>query len=717
MSEPPPPEGTPGQDAAGQDSSKAPLATDGARSDAINALVNSLEQLVISSEPSTRPALLFSNEGEHKTLIQRFQACLRRAVWVSRARVVALLICLIVLVAASLFVPPDLFANLLKRSSDEFSLQSPNSNKESRPSYVSCCPSGSLPNSRDSCCTLSGDKEELKAILHKREETELEYAKLDLLIAQQAYEKNQNDDKTSPGTRKNPSPVSGKRIADAFFNIPMGFWIVCLTLTCVIGFFAFASTVAEGGCLSILGGCATRSTLDLRKKQSIVSPSLMRAVIKSGTLFALIEDLIERDYPRSGTNRHHLRAIANDLYDACEGQLSLLLAPQESTISSAEESKDDIAARPFREGKLDWLRDVASRRFLNELANDPAFKYLLEDQAERRRPWLRLVPIIAHQFAQQRPAKDGESDLKKDGGKIVALILALILLPLLGSYVGASTSNRSLEEQTKILLIRLAQIGPNGAPGSAGSPGVAGAPGPQGAPGAAGVAGPPGVQGSPGERGVVGPSGAQGVPGASGGTGPPGVQGSPGERGVVGPSGVQGSSGSPGATGLSGQSGSPTAAGVAGGGNPCGQGDHCCNPSPCGADTAKPGGEVLARFSRTQGYDSAEVVYQDQAKATRSFELVLDNPGGWPPDPVRLKAYDCTPNTDGKALSLACNTPPGKNPTDSIGDVSVAKKRAFSAVLNADVWVEESAGKHWYEFGLGKDLLVVHILPRSVKTN
>jgi hypothetical protein len=676
MSDTSPPEGTSEQDSANQGTSQVTSPANSIRADAINALVASIEQLLKNSGNPARPILLFSGKRGDETPLEQFLACLRKTVCISKARVVAILLCLIVLAVASIFVPQSLFANLITKGPDKFELPLPKPPNEIRPSYVLCCPSSNSSNLQSNCCALNGDKEHAKTVEETREKTQLQYANLDLLIAQQAYKKAQNDGNPSPNTGAIPKSTWGRQLADAFSKIPTSYWIMLLFITCVLGFFTFVSSAAEETCLSIMGGYATAARRESSVKERIVSPSFMRAVIRSGALLALIRDLIERDYPRNGVNRRHLRAVANDLYDACDGEVSLLYSPPTSTKSVGLQSVG-MEAWPFHWEKLDWLRDVASRTFLRELANEPALEYLLEDQAGRRRPWLRIVPIIARRYAPHQSETDGESDWSKDAGKIVALILALILLPLLGGYFGADSSNKSLEDQTRSLSVRLAQISPSGAPGLAGAPGIAGPSGPQGATGASGVTGQTGSQGATGTTGSTGQQGSL-----------------------------------------------------------CGTADHCCGPNPCGGDAGTPGGEVLARFSPKTLFDFVEIRYPNLPDKGVIYGLVLVSTGGWPPDPIRLMAYRCNTASPASPASpeatKAAATTPATEAAATIkegqtklkdtcpnaayvGDVSAIEKKSLSAVLNAEVWIEERHVKHTYEFGFGKNLLVIHILPRNVK--
>ncbi|GBG10718.1 hypothetical protein PAT3040_05471 [Paenibacillus agaridevorans] len=121
--------------------------------------------------------------------------------------------------------------------------------------------------------------------------------------------------------------------------------------------------------------------------------------------------------------------------------------------------------------------------------------------------------------------------------------------------------------------------GPSGSTGPAGPQGPQGDPGPAGAAGADGAVGPVGPQGPQGERGIPGLDGDNGAVGPAGPQGPQGEQGIPGldgDNGAVGPVGPQGPQGPQGEQGIQGPAGPAGANGAVGPAGP--QGD----PGPAG---------------------------------------------------------------------------------------------------------------------------------------
>lgn len=444
----------------------------------------------------------------------------------------------------------------------------------------------------------------------------------------------------------------GQYIQAAWPNVPpTQLWVVPTLLALACGILSYLVTGAEATCLTRFGEAvipfANRSPVE----RTLFSPKAIRRLAKGGALLPLIRDIVHRCYPAHGVNEAYLRNVANLLYDACNGDLTLLYGSAESVTG---------IPKAIPERRLNWVREIESQALLNELARDPALAYLLEDQAERHNLWFRLLSSIARYCASHDPKEGKESDWTKDAGKVVLLLLTLCLLSLLGSYLGAGAVNRSLDQQARGLSDRLDQLevyltlsagrkdenGPVGEQGAAGSPGPAGPRGPQGPAGNPGDPGPKGVRGQPGDAGTSGPPGSQGTPGGS-----------------------------------AGQNNSP-----------------CCNPTPSGKTTPEPG-EIVAWFTPHKTSDIVKLSYGDNSKR---FELDLDpNVHGWPPDPVLLKVFKCSDSS----------CPSDK--TKAFSEMSVSKNTSYAAPLDADVWIEQEDAKNWYKVGFGKNILVVHIRPRG----
>ena len=668
------------------------------REKAITELVSSLESMV-----RYQPRL----EDGSPSFIGPILDCIRKSMLYSRIRTALLLVLAFLLLITLLYIPSrgieqtekgdfsGLLFNLLYPGQ-----KSQNEEKSSRPDYVHCCPTGTNQDPRDACCPLSGDM--TKKVIELRQRTTLEYANLDLLKARQAVKEAEGIDRRDSSRKSERVALEswGQHIQAAWPNTrPWMVWTLFIVLALAYSFLSYCVADAEGTCLAFLGGAITPIAMRSPTERRILSPSAMRAAARGGYLWPLIRSVVRRSYPSSGVSLAYLRNVANLIYDSCNGDTTHLYGPVDGSIAGT--------ARTIPADRVGWVREIESRALINELAADPALAYLLEDQTERRSLWFRILPFIAHRYANQAHEEGKESDWAKDAGKIILLILGLCLVPLIGGYFGASFYGRSMGQQVKSISNRLDQLGiylnviaNNAAKGDSGLgeagglPSLSGTRGPQGPPGGPGVSGPKGVQGPPGDPGLPGPKGAQG---------PPGDPGLPGSKGVGGHTGDEGNSGTPGNQGHT---------GTAGDDGVCPYTNHCCTPTPCRSGDVKSGSETLAWFTPTQRSDLVSLSYRgkDNKPDRKVYRFELKQNQGWPIDPVVFTVHDCTDIVQSDSDEGKCiNAGDGKY----AGEVSASRTTTYSALLDAYVWIEENKSKKWYSFGHGKELLVVHVQPRN----
>lgn len=395
--------------------------------------------------------------------------------------------------------------------------------------------------------------------------------------------------------------------------------IFSLVIAVSVGLISSISNAVEAGCLFRIGGFFVGAS---RK-----NPSLLRSVIRRGALRSLIRDIFDRLYPLGDPTAEHQRRIAKQLY-----------AENDRKIPDF-----DSAA----ENWLHWIRTVESRLLLKLLAEDPSLGYLLDDELERRKWWLRIVPI----FTANRPKEESHSAGSLNPGLgnsyLLALILLIVLLPMLGGYLNSLSVTRDLHEPTV-------------------------------------VAGPPGRDGRDGMDGKDGVAGTSGKDGILGRDGMPGKDGRDGKDGAAGRDGKDGASGRDGAC-CNEQSGDKERS------EPRGDKESLASQN----ETPSEGDDVLVPFTPTTRTTTIAIDFYKSTSPPPPITLTLENTNeeSWPPDPVLLIA---------------------KKMDGTTGSVSVSSRKTYNAFLNADLWIEESFSKKWYQIGSGKNLLVVHIHPHPV---
>lgn len=431
----------------------------------------------------------------------------------------------------------------------------------------------------------------------------------------------------SSAQQPSPQAVVASKVISIGLRV-LGIYVLIVAI--VTGALSSVSNAVETGCLFRIG--------EFFLSGSRRNPSLMRSVIRRGTLRYLLRDLFDHLYPLGEPTAEHLRRIAEQIY------------------AENDKKVPDFAVDHPAGDWLHWIRTVESRLLLRLLAVDPSLGYLLDDELERRKWWLRIIPI----FTAHRPTNESRSTASINSGwgnsNIVVLVLASMLLPLLGGYLNSSFVSHNQSDENKILLDRVLQGVPHGA------------------------------SGYPGRDGRDGKDGKDGLTGMNGKDGVPGRNGMPGKDGMDGKEGAPGKDGKNSAPGFDGA---------------------CCKEQdggnvgsevvPVGAKgtQSEEGGDVLVPFTPGQETANVTIDFYKSTSSSKPIALTLQNSENlsWPPDPVVLV---------------------GKKPDGTSGNVSVSARRTYNAFLNSDVWIEESLSKKWYQLGHGKNLLVVHIHPHPI---
>lgn len=650
------------------------------REEGIKVLMDLLGKLLVRAAVKQCPTLLFAGKDEEKSPYQKFDSSMERMMWYSRGRAAVLSLFIVVLTAALFRLPIGSFNGTFRQKGDD----SPIQQLLARPigggsSSTHCCPGGFTRDSEGNCCFYEDKTSKISVVSELKRQTASVYAQIDLAKAQEllkeqiASTQTRAENKPSATAHIESGMSLSTQIAYALRFRRDRYWKVVLCLAFCIAVLVFAIQfffgIAESECLVVIGEHAIAAAQKSQVRRSVFSPGGLRSAIRSGALRTLAKQLIDRNYPGRGIDHRHLRTIANDLYDACGGDTDSLIVQREpDKLAGAESAKTKNQLGPDS-ANLDWIRNIASRTFLGQLATEPALEYLLEDQAERRSWWLRMMPAFIYRLSKRSEQPVEESEWTKDAAKVIAAMLALSLLPLVGGYFGAAYSNRSLENETRDISTHLSRIE---------------------------VSGPNGINGTPGRVGDAGPKGDVGP------KGDPGPRGESGSRGVAGPkgdAGAKGDNGLNGQNGQNGQNGRNADTAIEDGGHLCGRG-------ACENDKVRPGGDVQARFEPDPADQSACVTIAYRGLAdSKSYTLSLTGDGGkgWPPKPLNLTATqvsDCSKKTGIQ----------GGN-----GIVSVSNEKSYSPALDADVWIEESNTKKWYNFKSksNMDFLIVHILPRD----
>jgi hypothetical protein len=667
----------PGPEPGDAGESKPDSPHDPLRESVIAALIGAMETLLRGSkEPSEslrnstasaaeRPVLLFGEIGDHQGPLERLLRSLKWSAFFAEARMAVLLFCLIAALLCLLFIPWSGLSGMFKGESGSVSTKLPNLQSNSELGRDQCCAPGMVPGADGYCCKVdpalppdSDLRQALDDTALQRALAERAKAQLDALKQEQTLKDAQANARR--GSNPTPSPI-GKKLVEALAKIPPPFWAASLGIPALLIMFTILGSAYDGKTLAYLAEMA-----EIASEANLpVSLQALPRAAHNGSLRALIREFIFQCYPPSGFNRRHLRAIANDIFVVLDGdivELVSLFSSNDALVAQARSHafrklRNALALpQTFAAQRVGWLREIASRTFLMQLAGAAAFRFVLQQEGDRPAVWLPLLTALSRLF-KRSDGKSAESSAGKDAATLILVLLLLSLLPLAGGYFGASRSVRSIENAPR--------------------------------------------DGRDGRDGQNGQNGKNGENGQSGQNGRDGRDGHDGkdcsdcktDTGGTDQGGKGGKSSNPSST-----SNSPSAIASVTIPNPSN------TPENPGHPQTYPGGEVLVPLTPkdVSSASKSEVVrfsisYHDLNQPVAYTARLEAHGPKWPPDPL--------------IMSVTKQDSPGP------AQVAVTARKSYSDVLNADVWLEERHSKGWHNLWLGEDLVVVHILPRDAPGN